>query len=316
MYKYAKYICNLIILEQIIKFRFNILLFLLMFFVLPSLYSQEETRAEFTEELTFEDILINLYRYPEEVKNKNFIEGNWGMGNLFFVTEKIDEKFAPVYPALFKYGFSRINPYVKVDNRFYAAGEFVAVEELTSHLHPKRWRQDGNTVDIWRFIGGYMNGWGYLYHQKHLLLNHASYLGWAHSDIELPSLNPDNQKEFNKYDGKYKFTNGFEASIEMETAKNLYIRMAYNRSVIFPSFNLFEWMPGVLLELITQRTVDAFAEQLLKPYPDIFPVANFIVKNGISYLLYSLRKKNMFWPVQSHYPMNIYNFSIGIKFVF
>ena len=98
--------------------------------------------------------------------------------------------------------------------------------------------------------------------------------------------------------------------------KNFYFRTAFNRSFIMPSFNLFQWMPGVMMELLIQRTIDAFGEQLLKRNPRIFPVANFLLKNSISFLLYELRKNNMFWPIASDKPMNVYYFSIGIKFVF
>ena len=276
----------------------------------------EEDRAAFSDESTFEDIFSNLYKYPKEVKNKNFIEANWGAGDPYIHPETCDEKFAPVFPLLFKYGFSRINPYVKVENRFYNAGEYVAVENITSHFHPKDWQRDGNTVDIWRFIGGYMNGWGYIINGHHYAFNHASFIGWARSDIELPSQDSDNQKVLDRYDEKYRFTNGFEASIEIEMIENFYFRTAYNKSIIMPSFNFFEWIPGVLTELLIQRTIDVFGEQLLKRNPDIFPAANFLLKNSISFLFYQLRKNNAFWPVHSPAPMNVYHFTIGLKFVF
>lgn len=276
----------------------------------------DEDEAVFSDEPTIGDILHNLYKYPKEVKNKNFIEANWGAGDPYIVPNVCDERFAPVYPLLFKYGFSRINPYMPVENRFYNAGEYVAIENITSHFHPKDWVKDGNTVDIWRFLGGYLNGYGYIISGHHYAFNHASYLGWARSDIELPSQNPDNQKILDKFDEKYRFTNGFEASVSMEMIENFYFKAAFNKSIIMPSFNFFEWMPGVLTELLIQRGIDAFGEQLLKRNPDIFPVANFLIKNSISFLLYELRKNKIFWPISSPAPLNVYYFSIGLNFVF
>ena len=289
---------------------------LLTTFIVSNTVAEEDEGAVFSDEPTFVDILHNLYKYPKEVKNKNFIEANWGIGDPYIVPDVCDERFAPVYPLLFKYGFSRINPYMPVKDRFYNAGEYVAVENITSHFRPKDWEKDGNTVDIWRFIGGYGNGWGYIHNGRHFAFNHASYLGWARSDIELPSQIPDNQKELDRYDETYRFTNGFEASVNIEMIDNFYFKVAYNKSIIMPSFNFFEWVPGVFTELLMQRAIDAFGEKMLKKYPDIYPVANFLLKNSISFLLYELRKNNMFWPVSSHAPMNVYYFSVGLKFIF
>jgi len=266
--------------------------------------------------MTFEEFLEGLYAYPKEVKNRNLIEGNWGIGKPFFVPDKCDEKFANVYPLNFKYGFLRLNPYMPVEDRFYQASEYVAVENLTSHFKPQDWEKDGNTVDIWRFTAGYMNGWGYTSNNLHYGFNHASWMGVARADIELVSLDPENQKVLEAYDEKYTFSTGFEASSTIEVFADLYLKASYNRGILYPGFNFFEWVPGMLLELGIQRTIDGFGEQLLEKNPDIFPVGNFIIKNSISLLLYELRKYNMFWPFNSEEPMNTYYFSIGITFVF
>jgi hypothetical protein len=279
-----------------------------------NLAAQDEDK--FNDEMTFEDFLKGLYDYPAEVKNRNMIEGSWGIGIPYFAPDKCDEQFANVYPLNFKYGFHRINPYMPIEDRFYQASEYIAIENLTSHFKPEEWEKDGNTVDIWRFTGGYMNGWGYINNDLHYGFNHTSWLGWARSDIELVSQDPENQKVLESYDEKYTFSTGFEASVTAEMFKDLYLRASYNRGILYPGFSFFEWAPGMLLEFAIQRTLDGFGKQLLEKNPDFFPIGNFLIKNSISFLLYELRKHNMFWPFDSDKPMNTYYFSIGISFVF
>ncbi len=295
--------------------KFLYILFVLLF--VGNIAAQpDDDEAAFSDAPTLTDLLYKLYKYPKEVKNRNFIEADWGNGIPYIQPETCDEHFAPVYPLQFKYGFSRINPYMPVEDRFYNAGEYIAIENITSHFHPKDWKQDGNTVDIWRFVAGYTNGWGYIFKRRHFAFNHTSFLGWARSDIELPSLNSNNQKVLNIYDEEYKFVNGFVASVNIETFTDLYLNVEYSKSITMPSFNFFKWFPGIFAELLMQRTLDAFGEHLLKAEPVLFPIANFVLKNSISFLLYELRRNNMFVPFPSNAPLNVYSFSIGLKLVF
>lgn len=267
------------------------------------------------DDMTFAKIISKLYNYPKEVKNKNFIEFGWGAGRPWFDKALVNETFANLYPVSVSYGFQRMNKFLKTENRHYTGSEYVEVENLSSHLKPKSWKKDGNTVDIWRFTAGYTNGWGYVADLSYSF-NHTSYLGWVHSDIELPSLIQAHQKTFDIYDRKYRFSTGFKASITADLYETIFARVSFNRSIIYPGFNFFQWFVGSVAELCLQRIIDAYGEQYLAQNPNIFPIANFILKNTISFMHYQLKKENMQWPFASDKPWNVYHFSISFAYLF
>jgi len=271
---------KIIILTAILLFAFGI-------FSLDAIAEDDEF-----DEMTFARIISKLYDYPKEVKNKNLIEFGWGAGKPFFQKEQVDEPFANLYPITVSYGFQRMNIFLKTEDRHYTGSEYVEVENLSSHLKPKSWSKNGNTVDLWRFTAGYTNGWGYTGDVSYAF-NHTSYLGWVHSDIELPSLIEAHQKIFNIYDRKYRFSTGFKGSITADLDETVYARISFNKSIIYPGFNFFQWFAGSVAELCLQRIIDAYGEQYLAQNPNIFPIANFILKNTISFMHYQLKKENM-----------------------
>ena len=291
---------------------------LLILLLLPNFvaYADADDSLNLPDKWSVRRLLDDLFSYTKDIKLLNIIEGDWGAGHPFFAPDKCTEKFANIYPITFKYGFIRIDRHMPVKNCFYVASEYVGFENISSHFKPKDWLIDGNSFDFWRFFGGYLNGMGYMTGGLILSLNHASFIGWTHNDIELHSLNPKNEEVLQQYDSKYKFSTGFEASVHYELLTNLLIRTAYSRSIIFPDLKFLPWLPGVTLELLIQRALDLYGKNLLEEIGPWYPLINFAVKNSISYAFYELRKNNMYFPLSSDKPMNIQNFSVGISLIF
>lgn len=284
--------------------------------MLLPLYSQEE------EQQSDKGFMIDIgrmfskfYEYPKEVKNQSIFSVNFGFGSPDFRYSLPEERFSTVYQIGIKYGFVRYNPYLKAKDRLYNGSEYMYLDNISSHLKPKSWVSKGSTTDDWQYGFGYKNGWGYKIGSSSLMLNHFSTVGWFVIDFENPAKTETGNKILAVYDNDYKYGTGFGASIEYSLTETLFLDAVYSRFIVLRSYNLLKYMPGAIGELILQRTIDVVSEELIGSEPDLIPIASFVVKNSLSYLLYELRQKKGMYPFDSEPPYNMSMFSIGIRFL-
>lgn len=277
---------------------------------------QKKKKADTTEKSSFESIISRFYKYPSFIENQATIELTYGSSNLG-LPRPYNSVYAQNYNLGLKYGFTRIVPEFIVPKRSYFASEFVFAENVSSHLKPSEIITKDLTTDRWDFGCGYRNGFGYIFdNDVNLAFYHSSSFDWSKTVFEISPAD-DAEKEFIRgIDNKFLFGNSFEGSVRYEVFDKTYIFISYEKSLAYPSFDFIQWSTSSMIELSLQRTLDYFSEEFLKSNPDVFPIANFVVKNGISYLIYGLKENYQFWPWKSDRPIINQNFKIGVSFLF
>jgi hypothetical protein len=66
-----------------------------------------------------------------------------------------------------------------------------------------------------------------------------------------------------------------------------------------------------IIEVASHSILDEFIDEVREFSPEITPIINFILKSGLSYGLYELRRDNMNWPIETEAPFVMENFKVG-----
>ena len=184
-------------------------------------------------------------------------------------------------------------------------------------MKPRSWIPDGVTTDTWRFGLGFRTGWGWQFGgNSNFTLYHASSLDWNKTTFEMRFPDTVERLIAKPFDKEMRFGNSFRAGAMMNLYSIVNLDAGYEHTLIFSEFEFSRWIVGASTELIVQRTVDFFSYIILKNNPKWGAFSLFVVKNGISMLLYEFRKKQMFWPLDSQTPLSFRNVYIGLNIIF
>lgn len=308
---FMHYFCEIV--KNSIVIKSSILLFLLIFSANPLLSMVDKDTIAHTK---FQKYLSEIYSYPNKVENFNIMSFNTGV-SLLSVSQGFRTKLARTYLFELRYGYIRFNEDIDAPGRVYLANEYIYIQSNSAHLKPNAWQLNGLPTDSWRFGFAFRNGYGYILGEnKYLTFNHTGAINWSRIDVEWPSLIDSDQKVLDRFDEQFRFGIEFESGVSYSVADFLQLDLAYNHAITTPDLQTFPLIGSSLLELAIQRTIDYIAYDYIWQKPDETPIANFIVKNLISYVFYELRRYNQHWPFVSDVPLNFDSFRIGCTFVF
>lgn len=294
------------------KFVFVYILFFASQFFL---YCDDQYEEE--EKTIGERIIDKFYDYPELPENRVTLDLVYGFSNIGLPDGFEGLSIAKTYDLELRYGFTRINHDIDVEDRFYYASEYAFLANSSSFLKPSFWISTGINIDAWRFGIAYKNGYGYeMMNNQRLALYHSGMLSWTSIDFELIPVDPYQRGFINHYDEQVKFGMGYEGGFLFRFYENFNLNLAYEEALVYPYHELFKWSGSAVMDLVFHRTVDFFGDDLLKEYPDLYPVLNFLIKNGYSYFIYSFRDDEMNWPFDSSSPLIYTHFKLGITVIF
>lgn len=161
-----------------------------------------------------------------------------------------------------------------------------------------------------------MKGYGYQFTPKSgLYLYHGGGISWNSINYE---NKPDsmNNSVLETYKGIMRFGQNFESGLKFQVYSPVSITASYNRSIVYPRHLFLQWAVGGLIEGIGQGIVDEFSKAVIKSSPKLGPIVNFVLKTGVSYGFYELRKTKMNWPFNSVSPLMYDSWKIGMSFEF
>lgn len=162
-------------------------------------------------------------------------------------------------------------------------------------------------------------GWNFDKNFK-INLTHSEGLHWSFMNFNITGLDPTDTLNYPSkliaISDKAKFGEGFSAGIEIELFNHFGITGGYERMDVFPAHIFWEWAASGILEEIAQGLVDNFVSRVRKFSPWATPIISFALKNGLSYGLYELRRKNMNWPFNSAPPYIFETFKVGVIYKF
>ena len=196
--------------------------------------------------------------------------------------------------------------------------EFVTVSTISPRLGTTPAAGEVAT-DLWKFGFAFERGLGYGADPREgfaVILTNSGGLNW--SDVQLRQDNADSVSRalLGRYEGALRFGNSTEAGLKVRLHRMVVLDAAFERSLIYPRHLFAKWAGSALIELAAQGLLDGFIGKVLDSTPEAAPVAAFLLKNGLSYGFYELRKSKMNWPFSSEAPYLMDTFKVGVTLIF
>ncbi len=185
---------------------------------------------------------------------------------------------------------------------------FLFLENFSS-----KWKiKDNLNIDgkIWKF--GYISADGYshpLGRTTTLNFIHSKSLNWSRLYLD------NSNSELQPYTEQFRFGSFFASGLNL-SFKYFSLDFQYQRAMIFPHHKFWYWLGSTLIEEISEELLDIFIKQVINSTPEAAPLVNLLLKSGLSYGLYELRKDKMNWPFNTAAPLMHQGFNIGISFTF
>lgn len=172
------------------------------------------------------------------------------------------------------------------------------------------------TAGTLQFGFGWSRGYGYNIGSSNIILTNSNGLGWTRLRLDNPATDSYDVRKMAYYDNSFRFGISSEAGIQAQLIPYLTVNAAYNRAVIYPRVIFWKAAGSVATEAAAYGLVDEFVGKVLKSTPTAAPIVNFILKNGIAYGMYELRKEKMNFPFGGESPLMANTFKVGMTFAF
>ncbi|GAB4152312.1 MAG: hypothetical protein Fur0015_15090 [Ignavibacteriales bacterium] len=247
------------------------------------------------------------------------IELNYGIG--FPKQVDLINKPSKIGNAEVKIGFSKIENYQDdsddnlinelEDNYFFAS-------KLSSAILTKKSTQSDITSDMFRFGFGRRQGYGYNGGSIYIIPYHTESFLWSKlNNVDNSILQtPNDFKIARRYLDNFRFSTLSEGGINFEIAQTISLNASYETAVIFPRYQIWKHLGSFAIEMAGQGMIDHFVNKILDRSPVAVPIVSFILKNGLSYSYYLMKKDNMNWPFKTEAPLTYETFKVGLTFIF
>ena len=196
--------------------------------------------------------------------------------------------------------------------------EFVTLSTISPRLG-KRPGPDEIRTDLWRFGGAFERGLGYGGDPRDglaVILSNSGGMTWTDVQVRGDVADSADLALLTRYEGPLRFGTTTEAAVKVRVTQILMIEGTFERSLIFPRHLFAKWVGSSLIELVAQGLLDGFVGKVLESTPSAAPIAAFLLKNGLSYGFYELRRSQMNWPFSSEAPYALDTFKVGMTLVF
>ncbi len=265
----------------------------------------------------FDRFLERLYSNRKFIKNHPTLEFTYQPGSPSFPEGKLNSGLANTYTGDLVYGFTRFDDRLPMRDIFTYASEYVFLRNVNAQFKPDFWELKGISTDAWKFGGGLSTGYGYQLGNHKLILYHAGAFIWSRIDVDLLTVhNHQDIKIMERYDEDYRFGTYWSGGVKFQVSGPFYIRTGYEHTIVFPRHMFWKFTGSWLLENVSQRWIDFFEDDFMEVHGRNFPWVIFLIKNGISYAWYELRRHNMNWPFDTAKPLSYNSFQIGATFIF
>ncbi len=174
-------------------------------------------------------------------------------------------------------------------------------------------------VSMWRFgLDLSDDGWGYMLGtNNYLFFVFGNSFIWSKIDFDgLSDLQPSDTLLLGNFSDQFRFGNAFHSGVSLVLFNNFSFDFRFERALIYPGHKFWYWLGSFCLEGVSHFLLDEFVEEVLDSSPKAAPIVNSLLKSGLSFGIYELRKTKMNWPFNTESPLMNNNFKFGITFIF
>ncbi len=180
----------------------------------------------------------------------------------------------------------------------------------------------------WRIELGYLSGYGYKFGKSAIIPYTSNSFLWQDLSLEYPNLifspilNQNlfpaevERNQIERINDGIRFGTKTQGGIRLQIVPLFAIDAGYEKTAIFPRHLFWKQAGSMLIEGAAQGLLDAFINEIKDNTPAATPIINFLLKNGLAYGIYELRKSDMNWPFNTEEALTMDSFKIGLTFVF
>jgi hypothetical protein len=281
---------------------------------LVALFSITVQAQEDDDDWFEDDESHNKFSFDFHLHGNPTIETNYGFSKNSL--NKLTGKFSKANLAELKLGYTNENNVSSTESIMKYSSSYFGLTNISYKLAQKSTSADYN-ADMWRFAAGWDHGYGYKPGQKSAIIfynGNAFTLSRLKIDNSIPGL--ADSLSLNMFRDAFRYGQKTEAGIKFQIIPQLVFSAGYERAQVFPRWLFWKWAGGALIEVATQSMIDEFVDKIVDSTPMAAPVINFLLKNGLSYGIYELRKEKMNWPFNTPAPFMTDSFKFGVTFIF
>ncbi|MGE5496467.1 MAG: hypothetical protein ACM3Q2_00215 [Syntrophothermus sp.] len=189
-----------------------------------------------------------------------------------------------------------------------------------NNLDLKEQSKAGNlNSEAWRFGIGWQRAFAYTIGSAAIIPYNSNQIVWTRFKVQ-DSLgtvrNAADRNVLKEFDETFRFGTSAEAGIKVQIVPVLTFNAAYERAAIFPRHLFWKQAGSWIIEMAGQGVLEQFAKEVMHSSPAAGPIVNFLLKSGLSYAVYELRKEKMNWPFDSAEPLTFDTWKVGMTFTF
>ena len=258
---------------------------------------------------------------------KPFVEVSYGFGTPKH--QNITSKFANVGLAEIKLGHVSMDTYYE-DNIIEFEEKYVFASKISTDLKSSNVSIDEMKSVLDRFGFASRSGYGYKLGQFEILPYHATGFAWSRlvmktypSQFYMVAVPPITYDQavtdtdiLNLFQNTFRFGTVWEGGVRCDVSNFFSLNAGYEAAIIFPRHLFGYHLLSFAIEEGGLGLLDHFIDEVGDSSPYAAPVVNFVLKNGFSYLFYSLKKDKMNWPFDTAAPLTYETFKFGVTFTF
>jgi len=191
---------------------------------------------------------------------------------------------------------------------------------ISSNYLLKNPSSEGPTII--RFGASGADGYGYLL-GKHssLVFYNSNGITWTRYDAGITAIPPEYTYEQylgarEPFDKSIRFGTTTQAGIMVPLDGLLNLNLGFDRTLVFPRHLVWKHLGSVIIEAAGQELLNNFVRAIFRSTPSAVPIVSFLLKGGMSYGLYELRREKMNWPFNSAEPLLFDSFKAGLTLTF
>ena len=150
---------------------------------------------------------------------------------------------------------------------------------------------------LWRFMAGERKGYGYRTGDTAFI---APYQGTSVFFDDFDAYNgpfaPADVAALEPFDGHTRVGSAFEGGIAFGISRSITLDAGFEELAVYPHWVFWEAAGSGLVHGIALEVADGISRQVARKAPRAAPIVSFILRNGISYVIYHQRRSEVNWP--------------------
>lgn len=290
-----------------------------------SLFAQEQTDSSQTEE---------TYTWQYHQKKKHKFHRHFHFSENFFDMEDSHSPFITLFygqsemkmndlnASFNKFGFGQVKiGYSDYDSSYNNTGilrlksHYIDINAGSKDFYESK-ESNRITANMLELGLGWGKSYGYTFGNSNLVLSHSYGIGWTRMRVDDTITSTAVAEKLDLYHNSFRFGINSEAGIQAQIIPHISVDAAYNRALVFPRVLFWKTAGSMVTEFAGYWLVDEFVQNIFESTPVAAPIVNFILKNGIAYGMYELRKDKVNFPFGGESPLMANTYKIGLTFSF